>query len=137
VKERLTRAFKLPAISFGLFGTIGEWKFDGFGEKSEDGFPFLLIANSFDFVAAERTQIERFATAPAHASDTVFAHDLPAMGASVCNGGSGMPSTKQRAILENNWRRFEDRYLDFRDGDVYIGRFNENLDVANRKSLTR
>ena len=110
---------------------MGERKFHGFGKETENGFLLFLFADAFDFVAAERTEIEIFPAAAEHAGHTIFAHDFLAMGASMRDGGRGMPRAKQNAILQNDWRRFENGNFDLWNRDVYIGRFDEYFNVAD------
>jgi len=114
---------------------VSERKLHRLGEESKNGLLFLLVANAFDFVAAEGAKIEIFPTAAAHASHAILAHNLFAMRASVRNRGRRVARAKQRAILENDWRHFENGNLDFRNGDVYISRFNEYLNVTGAESL--
>src|SRR5262249_14491595 len=65
----------------------------------------------------------------------LFAHDFFAVRAAVRDSCRGMSRAKQRAIFENDRRRFENRNFDFRDGDVYIGRLNKYLDVTYGERL--
>ena len=114
---------------------MSERKFYCFGEETKNGFLFLLVADAFDFVAAERAKLEIFSATPAHASDAIFAHHFFAKSASMRDGGRRMPRAKQRAIFEHNGRRFENGDFDFRNGDVYISRFDENFNVAGGEVL--
>ena len=114
---------------------MSEGKFYCFGEETENGLLFLLVADAFYFVAAERAQLEIFPAASAHPSDAIFTHDFFAMSAAMCDRSRGMPRAKQRAVFEHDGRRFENGNVDFRNGDVYIGRFNENFNVADAESL--
>ena len=114
---------------------MSERKLHRLGKEPENGFLFLLFADAHDLVAAERAEFKKFSTAAAHASHAIVAHDFFAKRASMRDGRRRMPRAKQFAILENDWRRFENGNFDFRNGDVYIRRFHENLNITDEEGL--
>src|SRR3954462_12999520 len=69
--------------SLRLFGTVSERKFDRLRQETKNRLLLFLCADPFNFVTAQRAELEVFSATTTQTRNAIFAHDLLAMRAAV------------------------------------------------------
>jgi hypothetical protein len=118
-----------------LFGAVEKWQLHGLLQKAEQRFLLLfLAADPFAMVTAQRAELQDLASSPAQTMHAGVTQKLAAMGALMRCLRAGMTPADYRPVRENDgWRGTGN--VKFRNRNRDVGRFNQNLDIAQTKAL--